>query len=118
MRLTTAKGGRVRWFDRAEVIRKRIRPKLTGEKIGEIMGRSRATIYSWLNGTRNPSIEELAKILGVSVQQLVDGDEYTIRDDDERAWIAYWRSLSAGDREVMARTLGVKRTKLANGGEQ
>jgi transcriptional regulator with XRE-family HTH domain len=100
----------MRWYQRAEALRKKIRPKLTYEKLAEIFGRSQSTMHAWFNGHRNPSFEEVTKIaqlLGVQVQALVDGDEYWIRDDQERAWVAYWRQLEEQDRQVLAKTLGI-----------
>lgn len=100
----------MRWYERAEKIRKKIRPKLTYEKLAEQMGRSKSTMHAWFGGHRNPSFEEVAKIaslLGVQVQVLVDGDEYWIKDEQERAWVTYWRNMPPDQREVLAKTLGV-----------
>lgn len=100
----------MRWFEKANAIRKTIRPKLTYERIGLIMGRSTSTIGAWFKGRNNPTIEEiqeLAGVLGVSLQELTSGDDFWIRDDNERAWIVYYRSLPELERSVLIKTLGV-----------
>lgn len=101
----------MRWFQKAQGIRKTIRPKLTYERIGLLMGRSTSTIGAWFVGRNNPTIEEiqeLASVLGVSLQELTSEDELWIRDDDERAWIAHYRGLDAEARSSLARALGVQ----------
>jgi len=51
--------------------------KMTGEKIGDIMGVSKSTVIHWSNGRRTPNpeqIEELASILNTSVSRLFFGN--------------------------------------------
>ena len=52
--------------------------KMTGEYIGDLMGRSKASIIHWANGRRFPNneddIRQLAAILGVTVEDLFAKD--------------------------------------------
>jgi DNA-binding transcriptional regulator YdaS (Cro superfamily) len=100
----------MRWFEKAQLIRKSIRPKMTYEKMAPLLNVSRSTVHAWLSG-RNAvtpeEVEAIAKVLGVSQMELLSGDAYWLRDDEEKAWISYWRSLPDDQRQALAKTLGV-----------
>lgn len=52
--------------------------KITGERLGELVGVSKATAIHWANGTRFPkeeSIRKLVDVLGVSYDDLFWGEE-------------------------------------------
>jgi len=52
--------------------------KLTGEKLGELVGVGKSTVINWANGSRFPneeSIRKLVSVLDISYNQLFWGDE-------------------------------------------
>lgn len=101
----------MRWYEKANAIRKTIRPKMTYERMGALLNVHRSTVHAWFCGRNNITPEEaeaIASVLGVSVMELLSGDDMWLRDDEERAWITHYRSLDEGAREALARALGVQ----------
>lgn len=73
----------------AEILRdNRIRCKMTQEFVAETLGVSRQAVSKWENGTSDPSTSNLlalAKLYGVSAEELLKGITGTVREDASEA---------------------------------
>lgn len=63
---------------------------------------SEGTISHWISGRHRPSIDrlkEIARLVGMTFSELVEGDETFLRDEDELELIRSFRSIDPAQRD-------------------
>lgn len=88
----------------------RVRAELTQEEVAALAGVTKSAVSSWENGTREPSIEKIHKlmdILGVPAGFLF-GDPRGVAEDtaDIGKWFSIWMDDRHGMIETMAKNMG------------
>ena len=97
-----------RWYQRAVEIAERngIKRRDLVVSISSITGFEETSVYSWLNGNREPGLEIIRKIareaLKVSVGELIEDDPYYLTDDKERELIDQFRNMDPEERQLWA----------------
>lgn len=92
------------WYENlAAAIRK---SGLTQRQIAARLGVQQATISNWIRGERTPnveSIQKLARVLGMSIHEMLGDQAIILERDIERKLIAIIRNLSEEDERHLLR---------------
>ena len=76
--------------------------KMQQQELADLVSVSPGTISHWLHGRHRPSTDQLrgiAKVLGVSLPELIEDDESFVRDGIELDVLRRLREISADQRE-------------------
>jgi transcriptional regulator with XRE-family HTH domain len=93
----------VKWYDRVDVLLKQHR--LSRADVGRALGITSQAVSLKLSGQRPTSVDEIgviAGVVGVSVGELVEGDESFLTSLDELEWIKLFRMMTAEQRVAMS----------------
>ena len=66
------------------------------QRIADSLSVSKGTVSHWLHGRHRPSLKqlrEIARVLEVSLPELIEGDEAFVRDEVEQAVLQELRSI-------------------------
>lgn len=96
-----------KWYERVKRILKD--RKINMEEFGSRLGWSQSTISMKLSGNRASTIDDVLMIankLNVSVSDLVgDDDDLFVVNDDEKAYLEFYRGLSETEKSLLRRML-------------
>lgn len=91
-----------KWYDRADALLKQRR--LSRADVGRALGMTSQAVSLKLSGQRPTSVDEIgviAGVIGVSVGELVEGDESFLTSLDELEWIKLFRMMTPEQRVAM-----------------
>lgn len=90
-----------KWFDRAKRLMKK--KKISMEEMGKHLNLGQSSMSMKLSGKRDSSLDDvknIAKVLGVSIAELVDGTDDFIISNDEKMYLNIYRNMSDLEKEV------------------
>lgn len=91
----------IKWYDRAKKLMKE--KKISMEQMGKHLDLGQSSMSMKLAGKRDSSLDDvqtIAGVLGVSLSELVEGDNTFIVSDNEKRCLEIYRSMSDAEREV------------------
>lgn len=91
-----------KWYERADALLKQHR--LSRADVGRAMGLTSQAVSLKLSGQRPTSVDEIgviAGVIGVSVGELVAGDEAYLTSLDELEWVKLYRMMSDEQKATM-----------------
>jgi transcriptional regulator with XRE-family HTH domain len=91
------------WQSKAQPIMRA--KKIAQKDIADFLSVSESTVSHWFHGRHRPSLEQIrgiAKLLGVSVPELIEDDETFVRDDVELEILRQVRLVAPDKREQAA----------------
>lgn len=90
-----------KWYDRAKRLMKK--RKISMEEMGKHLGLSQGAMSMKLSGKRDSSLDDvnnIAKILDISISELVEGSGEFIITNDEKMYLELFRSMSEVEKQV------------------
>ena len=82
----------------------------TQQWLADQIGTSKAAVGHWITGERGisvPHAKRLSTMIGIPLSEILEMPDATLLTDEEAALLAYWRGLSADERETLLRLLNV-----------
>ncbi len=96
----------VKWYDRAKKLMKK--KKINMVEMGKHLGLGQSSMSMKLSGKRDSTLDDvntIARVLGVSLAELVEGDNTFIINDEEKRYLEIFRSMSDTEKEVFQKLL-------------
>lgn len=93
-----------KWYVRVKRILKQ--RKINMEEFGSRFGWGQSTISMKLNGKRASTIDDVQQIaneLKIPLSELVEGDDLFTINEDEKAYLEFYRSLSDSEKSLIRR---------------
>ena len=78
------------------------------KKLANRLNVAESTVYSWLNGNREVTPDELRQIAreaGLTVSELLEEDVYYLRDEEERRLMDKYRSMTLEERLLLLKII-------------
>jgi transcriptional regulator with XRE-family HTH domain len=91
------------WYERAEQVRKA--RGILKQDLADCVGKSPPTVSMWFSGKRRPALADLRKLaqcLGISLMELLEGDDSWADRDAQQAVLTALKTLPVEEQDELA----------------